>query len=557
MMRVLVLAACATLLTACLAADAREIALKPGMPALATVGVPLLWADLPNADKARADVRITPERPYHWVCDVGEVSKATVGVGAKAGGDRAVLTVWDWNRTPVAQATLAVPGEEAISFTVTGRGTYLLTLDVFAGEKPIWRLPRSFSVCPSNVQRREAFGGEQFFLGTCSFPDRQHWANDYGPGNPPGLTEQQSRELEADLTARLGMQVVRIGPLGYWNDEAKPMDFERGDACAQTLAARGIKLDLQLGTGFPWMVKDTYRNVKDPWWRYPPREEPLRRLVRASVERYAKYARFIEVYNEPDNRDFWRGTPEEFVEFTRATVDEIRKVAPTATIAGGGLCFIEPTWTGIIARETKGLTDWQAYHSHGDVTNLVNAFGTMQAVHAAAGYNKPVFVNTEMGYMAWRLDVEREMAATAAQKALYCWAHGNRGALLYASREIGGPRGGECGFLDYTFCPRFMYGAIAALVDGYAGARFSRVLREDRDLHAYEFTADGKRLIALFAPENRDLAVTVKSDARRAQLADAMGNATDAATAQEVKLTASFYPTTAVLEGATKVEIAP
>ena len=102
-----------------------------------------------------------------------------------------------------------------------------------------------------------------------------------------------------------------------------------------------------------------------------------------------------------------------------------------------------------------------------------------------------------------------------------------------------------------------MYGAIAALVDGYAGARFSRVLREDRDLHAYEFTADGKRLVALFAPGNRDLAVTVKSDARRAQLADAMGNATDAATAQEVKLTASFYPTTAVLEGATKVEIAP
>ena len=121
--------------------------------------------------------------------------------------------------------------------------------DVLAGAKPIWRLPRSFSVCPSNLRRRETFGGEQFFLGTCSYPDRLHWANDYGPGHPPQLTEQQSRELEADLVARLGMQVVRIGPLGYWFDEAKPIDFERADACVQTLADRGLKLALQLGTG--------------------------------------------------------------------------------------------------------------------------------------------------------------------------------------------------------------------------------------------------------------------------------------------------------------------
>ena len=45
-------------LAACLVADAHEIALKPGMPALANVGVPLLWQDIPNADKAHAEVRM-------------------------------------------------------------------------------------------------------------------------------------------------------------------------------------------------------------------------------------------------------------------------------------------------------------------------------------------------------------------------------------------------------------------------------------------------------------------------------------------------------------------
>jgi hypothetical protein len=525
------------------------------MSALATPGVPLLWADIPTVDHMKGIARITPQEPYQWVVDPGKPFAVTVAADAKSGADRCVLTVWNWSRTPVAQAALGVPCEEPFTFAVEGRGTYLLTLDLFAGDKCIARLPRSFSVCPSNAAKRATFGGDQFFIGTCSYPDRQHWTNDYGPAFPPGLTEQQSREIEAGLTARLGMQVVRVGPLGYWFDEVKPMDFDRADACVNTLAARGLKLDLQIGNGFDWMIKDRYRDVKDPKWRYPPREEPIRKYTHAVVERYAKYAKFIEVNNEPDNKDFWRGTPEEFVEYTRAVIDEIRKTAPGVPIANGGLCFIEPMWTGIIVKGIRGLTDLQAYHSHGDCAAITAAFGTMQAVHAAAGYDKPQFVNTEMGYAAWRLDVEREMAATAAQKVLYCWAHGHRGALLYCSRDIGGPRGGDWGYLDYTFCPRFMYGAIAAIVDNYAGARFSRVITESPRLHAYEFTAEGKRLVALFAPDNNERSVTLETDAAAATLLDPMGNPTTIVDPKRITVTAQYYPQTLVLDRATQVTV--
>ena len=129
-MRPLLLTAIVVRLAACLVADAHEITLKPGMPALTNVGVPLLWQDVPNADKAHAEARITPEKPYRWVSDLGEPFRTTAVVGAKAGGDSAVLTVWDWNRTPIAQVKLTAPGEEALSFIVTGRGTYLLTLPI-------------------------------------------------------------------------------------------------------------------------------------------------------------------------------------------------------------------------------------------------------------------------------------------------------------------------------------------------------------------------------------------------------------------------------------------
>ena len=61
------------------------------------------------------------------------------------------------------------------------------------------------------------------------------------------------------------------------------------------------------------------------------------------------------------------------------------------------------------------------------------------------------------------------MAATALQKLLHCWAHGDRGALLFCSRGIGGPRlpqgDADWGYIDYFMCPRFMYGAVAAFID--------------------------------------------------------------------------------------------
>lgn len=534
------------------------LALAPGMAPLPAPGVPLLWAGLPDADRSAPDLRLTPARPYEWVAEAGQSLQVTASCATPQ--RRAVLTVWDWNRSPVAQRTFSTPCSEPVSFAVAGRGTYLLTLDLFRGEECLARLARSFSVCPSNLPRRAAWRQGPFRVGCCSFPGRQNWSNEFGPAHPADLTEAQSREREADLSARLGMVLVRPDLSVFWPARDKPMDFALADLCMNCYTDRGFDLALQMGFPYEtdWTLMPRYAAVTDPKWRYPRTESVVRAFSQAVAERYGRSSAWIELYNEPDNRDFWRGTVDEFISTHRWMAESVRRACPQVSILSGGLCLMEPERTGLIARGIRDRVDGVGYHSHGGVDVLAAAFTAMRAVHAAAGYAEPAFYNTEMGYANWRLDMERASAATAVQKLLYCWAHGNRAALLYCSRELGGPRpvAGDWGYLDNTFCPRFSFGAVAAFMDRYAGATCEAILTESNGLHVYRFRAGERLLVPYFVAQDFPRPLALETDAAGAWLLDPMGNsAPQEITGGKLKLTADLYPQTVVLEGAGRVTV--
>lgn len=549
----------ALLIPLCLSCSAATVSLRPGLPALDTPGVPALWQSVADADRGESHMSLEPAAPYRWVFSRGDAIELRGQIGAEAPGTRAMLTVWDWERNPVAQQALAVPCRETIDLEVVGRGTYLLTMDLFSDERCVLRLVRSFGVCPDNRRRREAWLDDLFFVGTCAFPGRQHWSNDFGPAHPPGLSEQESRDLDAEFSARLGLQVVRPDLPVQWAGEDAEMDFSRADASMEAWTSRGFTLGLQVGQPGDWATKEAYTEVTDPKWRYPKREAPTRRYLAECIRRYGPHARFIEAYNETDNLDFWRGTPQEYIDFARWVAEEAAAAAPRVPVANAGYTLILPEWTGLLARELRPLTSMVAYHSHGDVSALDAMRRAMVAVHAAAGYADPVFVNTEMGYAAWRLDVERSQAATAIQKTLHCWARGDRGVLLYCSRDIGGPRlrqgDADWGYLDYYMCPRFMYGAVAAFIDQYAGARFETILSETHPLRAYLFSRGTERLVAVFTTPDITQKVAIESDAESASVLDPMGNATPAADPTRVEVLAGHYPQTIVLQGATEVRL--
>jgi hypothetical protein len=162
--------------------------------------------------------------------------------------------------------------------------------------------------------------------------------------------------------------------------------------------------------------------------------------------------------------------------------------------------------------------------------------------------------------MAGSVGAERASAALEVQKILYCWAHGHLGVLLYSSRELEWPRQysydgvSDYGFVDYFFCPRFVYGAVSAFLDHYAGVRFDHILRESDNLHIYTFRGTDRQLVAVFALRE-PVPVTLTSNARRATLVDPMGNESPVDNGKQVTLEVGEYPQTVVLYGATEVDV--
>ncbi len=525
--------------------------LRPELPAVAAPAVPALWEGVPDGDTTPGAGEMTPDIAYQWLCGPGGSVGLRVVVEVRSACDRAVLTVWDWHIRPVRQVSVPVPADRSITARITGKGAYLLTLDGFAGSACRWRRVRSLAACADNAGKRAAWASSKFQVGLCTFPGRQSWPNEYGPAHPPGLTPERSWRLDAEMTARTGVQLVRPDiPLVGEEGANAWLDTALLDAYAAECAKSGIKLDLQIGAPPPVLAK--YASVTDPSWRYPRAEEPYRRYVRALVSRYGRFARFIEVWNEPDNLDFWRGTPEEFVTQHRWALEEIRAAECKLPVAPGGYCMVKPEWTPIMAGPIGKMTDWLTYHSHGDLTAMRKMLADIRRVTAEAGAIKRDVVNTEMGWACWRLDMERMQAATGMQKLLECWAEGHRAALLYCARDVGGPRmrkDPDWGFVDYTFCPRFAYAALCGFIETFAGARFERALLKDAEVTSYAFRRGGETLVTLSTPFN-PVRVELTGQWRSAVLVDAMGNRTPLASRGPLELEAGAYPVAVVMQGA-------
>lgn len=133
--------------------------------------------------------------------------------------------------------------------------------------------------------------------------------------------------------------------------------------------------------------------------------------------------------------------------------------------------------------------------------------------------------------------------------------------MLYSSREVRWPRQysyngvSDYGFVDYFFCPRFVYGAVSAFINNYAGFRFERVLIESDNLHAYEFKCGEQRIVAFFAVKS-PLEIRLASDADKAMLIDPMGNKQQLQNPRLITIKTSDYPQTILLDNTASIDFA-
>tara|TARA_R110002096_G_scaffold203718_13_gene389084 strand:- start:11007 stop:12704 length:1698 start_codon:yes stop_codon:yes gene_type:complete len=548
-------------LTATLArAESAEfpIHLAPDSPPLTQAGVPQLHESVDQALHAEDGLAFNPETPFQWA-HLASTPAQHLSFTAAADSelyDHATLTVWNWHNRPVAQHQFA-PGEPAIfKIAVHGLGTYQVTIDGCRNDQIVKRRVRSFAVTEDLNAARETWKTDEFFLGVCAFPGRYHWSFKGNPTLPSELTEDQARQLEATLLARLGFQVVRPDEsleMGFQNGSYQ-FDGKRMDAAVEAYTSRGLQLALQLMNAPDWAIANRYADVETNLWRYPREEAHQRHYVRELLRRYGTNARFIQIFNEPDQKAFWSGTPQEYVAQFQYTTDEIRNVDPEKPIVNGGYSLVDLDRTQTFVEALHDDVDMVAYHSHGSLLDLKEDVAIMKSLHRQAGLPMPRLVNTEMGYDGWRLDQERRKGQIVPQKTLYCWKSGHAGALLFGGRMTLGPRrtNQDFGFLDHHFCPRFVYGSVAALVSVLQGAPYHSTLQETDELFVYQFHRDEQRILAAFTLRESG-SLHIQSDAESGELIDEMGNRTPIDDPQNFQLSLTGYPRYVILNNATSV----
>lgn len=547
------------------AAVAEEVVLSPDAPPLEAVGVPYLHEVLPEHRLSGAGLELGPAAgPYGWT-KTGPTTEAfdlNLSVSSPT-FERGTLTVWNWNNHAVAQIQVAAGEEKRIALRVEGLGAYLLTFDGWRGGKVEARLIRNLGVTRDLNAARGTWRTDEFFVGTCAFPGRYHWKPGGEPTLPAGLTEPQARDREAELIARLGLQVVRTDESlemgkrkGKDGEDEYYFDFSRMDAAVGSYTSRGLQIVLQTMSASDWAVLPQYADRGKDRWRYPHQEKPQRAYLAALVGRYGKHARFVQVSNEPDQTGYWSGTNEEFVTQYRFSRDEIRRVAPEMPITVGGYTLVDEAKCAFFIKQLRGQTDLPAYNAHGNLEDYARSFATLRRLQAEADDTATGWVNTEAGYSAWRLEQERRQAQIDVQKVLYSWANGHKGILLFCSRMTRGPgRDGppDFGLLDYQYGPRFAYGALAALIATLTNTSYAETLSEQDGIYLYRFRRDGESILAGFTLREEPVTVQITSDAREVVEIDEMGNASPPENGGDFEFPLDGYPRYRLMSGAEKV----
>jgi xylan 1,4-beta-xylosidase len=174
-------------------------------------------------------------------------------------------------------------------------------------------------------------------------------------------------------------------------------DWTVVDRIIDTYRARGIHPYLQIGfmpealstapTGTPyqhlWRPGFDGRLITTGW-SYPPNSyekwgELIYQWTAHNVERYgrdevAKW--YFEVWNEPNSKTYWQGTPEEFYKLHDVAIAAVRRALPGARVggpdtAGAGGDFMDgflkhvSSGTNYVTGETGTPTDFLAFHAKG------------------------------------------------------------------------------------------------------------------------------------------------------------------------------------------------
>ncbi|MCB1955293.1 MAG: cellulase family glycosylhydrolase, partial [Rhodocyclaceae bacterium] len=207
----------------------------------------------------------------------------------------------------------------------------------------------------------------------------------FGAAFHPGTT---SRPFDVVESAGLGTLRMDL----FWSrvEMNGQYDFSAYDSIVQEILARGLQLVLILDYGHP-----------DHDVRGTAGMAAFARYAGQAAQRYAGERVRFEIWNEPDHPNFWGGAPSaaEYSALARATLAEIRAVAPDAMVSSGGLSYFDfPYLRAMLRLGAADAADAIAVHAYEQPEGLAEKWVMAdRLIRDETGDRKPLWI-TEWGY---------------------------------------------------------------------------------------------------------------------------------------------------------------
>ncbi len=230
---------------------------------------------------------------------------------------------------------------------------------------------------------------------------------------PVGLAEdypEETRSLDVvardlDVLRAAGVRLLRVA-IGWDGTEPRrgTRDWTFWDGVFRLAEERGVTLLPYVCYTPEWAAP---RGRREPWTAPPRDVRDFASFVGEAAARYRGRARSWELWNEPDNAQYWTGTPAEFAALLRAGAAAVRAADPGARVVFGGIAHDLGFLDAVL--EEHGAAP------HVDVVNLHNYYETWsddpverldeyvgRAAEIAARHGgKPLWM-AELGYSSQR-----------------------------------------------------------------------------------------------------------------------------------------------------------
>src|SRR4051812_25604768 len=227
---------------------------------------------------------------------------------------------------------------------------------------------------------------------------------------PLGLCEdypEETRSLEEvrrdfGVLKAAGVSVLRVS-IGWDGVEPEKdhYDFAFWDAFVDAAVASGIRLLPYVAYTPRWDSDGT----PEAYWKTPPRDlAEFTEIMGLLAARYRARVGSWEIWNEPDNRDYWLGSAAEYASLLAAGSAAVRRADPAARVVSGGLAggveFLREVFDEHGGAEHVDVVNLHAYYETWNPNPLEVLPEYLDAVSAIVrryGRGQPLWL-AEVGY---------------------------------------------------------------------------------------------------------------------------------------------------------------